>query len=76
MWPSESSIIGSGWPFGSLYAAQPAGNAAIIAWVIGGMAVVIRAPVHAELGAMCPVAGGTARFPPCGCNFLPTGLAP
>jgi amino acid transporter len=62
-WASESSIIGSGWLFGSLYAAQAAGSAAIIAWVIGGVAVVILALVHAELGAMYPVAGGTARFP-------------
>jgi amino acid transporter len=62
-WASESSIIGSGWLFGALYAAQAAGPAAIIAWVIGGVAVVILALVHSELGAMYPVAGGTARFP-------------
>jgi amino acid transporter len=63
VWASESSIIGSGWLFGALYAAQVAGPAAIIAWVIGGVAVVILALIHAELGAMYPVAGGTARFP-------------
>jgi amino acid transporter len=62
-WASESSIIGSGWLFGALYAAQAAGPAAIIAWVIGGVAVVILGLIHAELGAMYPVAGGTARFP-------------
>ena len=38
-------------------------RAAIYAWIIGGVAVVILALVHAELGAMYPVAGGTARFP-------------
>ncbi len=63
MWASESSIIGSGWLFGALYAAQAAGPAAIIAWVIGGVAVVILGLIHAEIGAMYPVAGGTARFP-------------
>jgi amino acid transporter len=62
-WASESSIIGSGWLFGALYAAQAAGPAAIIAWVIGGVAVVILGLIHAEIGAMYPVAGGTARFP-------------
>jgi amino acid transporter len=63
VWASESSIIGSGWLFGALYAAQVAGPAAIIAWVIGGVAVVILGLIHAEIGAMYPVAGGTARFP-------------
>src|SRR5713226_5755412 len=63
MWASETSIIGSGWLFASLFAAQAAGTAAILGWVIGGVAVIILALVHAELGAMYPVAGGTARFP-------------
>jgi len=62
MWASETSIIGSGWLFGVL-AAQTLGAAAILAWVIGGVAVIFLALVHSELGAMYPVAGGTARFP-------------
>jgi len=62
-WASETSIIGSGWLFGSLFAAQAAGTAALLGWVIGGVAVIILALVHAELGGMFPVAGGTARFP-------------
>jgi len=62
-WASETSIIGSGWLFGSLYAAQAIGGAAVLAWVIAGVAVIILALVHAELGGMYPVAGGTARFP-------------
>ncbi len=62
-WASETSIIGSGWLFGSLFAAQAIGGAAILAWIIGGIAVIILALVHAELGGMYPVAGGTARFP-------------
>src|SRR5580704_7383555 len=62
-WTSETSIIGSGWLFGSLYAAQAVGGAAILAWAIAGVVVAVLALVHAELGAMYPVAGGTARFP-------------
>jgi len=63
MWASETSIIGSGWLFGSLFAAQYLGPSAIWAWVAGGVAIIILALVHAELGGMYPVAGGTARFP-------------
>jgi amino acid transporter len=62
-WSSETSIIGSGWLFGSLFAAQAAGTAALLGWVIGGAAVIVLALVHAELGGMYPVSGGTARFP-------------
>ena len=60
---SETTIIGSGWLFGAWYAASAAGTAAILGWVIGGVAIIILALVHAELGGMYPVAGGTARFP-------------
>jgi amino acid transporter len=63
IWSSETSIIGSGWLFGALFAAQAAGTAALVGWVIAGVAVAILALVLAELGAMYPVAGGTARFP-------------
>ena len=40
-----------------------AGPAAVISWVIGGAAILVLALVHAELGAMYPVSGGSARFP-------------
>jgi amino acid transporter len=62
-WASETSIIGSGWLFGALFAAQAVGGAAIIAWLIAGVVIIILALAHAELGAMYPVSGGTARFP-------------
>jgi amino acid transporter len=62
-WSSETSIIGSGWLFGALFASQAAGPAALLGWVIGGVAVIFLALVHAELGGMYPVSGGTARFP-------------
>jgi amino acid transporter len=60
---SLGSIIGSGWLFTPLVATQIAGPAAIIAWVIGGIVMLILALVHAELGGMYPVAGGSARYP-------------
>jgi amino acid transporter len=63
LWASTGSIIGSGWLFGSQLALQAAGPAAIIAWGIGGVAILILALSHAELGGMYPLAGGTARFP-------------
>jgi amino acid transporter len=62
-WSSTTSIIGSGWLFAGLLAAEATGPAAIWGWIIGAVAVVFLALVHAELGAMYPVAGGTARFP-------------
>jgi len=62
-WASETSIIGSGWLFGALFATQIAGPAALYGWLIGGFCVVVLALLHAELGAMYPIAGGTARFP-------------
>jgi amino acid transporter len=60
---SLGSIIGSGWLFGALYASQVAGPAAIISWVIGALVMMILALVHAELGSMYPVAGGSTRYP-------------
>jgi amino acid transporter len=63
IWSCVGSIIGSGWLFGALYAAMAAGAAALLSWIIGGVAAMILALVYAELGAMFPVAGGTARFP-------------
>src|SRR5690348_3850848 len=63
LWASVGSIIGSGWLFGAQKGLMAAGPAAIISWVIGGVAILILALVHAELGGMYPVSGGTARFP-------------
>jgi amino acid transporter len=63
LWASGGSIIGSGWLFGAQGALSTAGPAAVISWAIGGVAIMLLALVHAELGAMYPVAGGTARFP-------------
>ena len=62
-WASETSIIGSGWLFGAFLAAQAAGHRALLGWIIAGVIVIILALVHAELGGMYPVSGGTAQVP-------------
>src|ERR1700744_2662821 len=64
LWASEGSIIGSGWLFGALTAASIAGPSAIIAWFAASLIVIVLALVHAELGGLFPVSGGTSRFPP------------
>jgi amino acid transporter len=56
------SVIGSGWLFGPLYAAQIAGPAAVLAWIIGGGLMIIIALTFAELGSAFPVAGGMIQF--------------
>jgi amino acid transporter len=62
-WASETSIIGSGWLLAPLGAAILVGGASVLDWVIAGVVVIVLALCHAELGAMYPVSGGTARFP-------------
>jgi amino acid transporter len=57
------SIIGSGWLFGALNAAEIAGPAAIISWVLGGIMIMLIGLTYAELGTMFPVSGGVVRFP-------------
>ena len=63
MWASVGSIIGSGWLFGAQEGLIAAGPAAMISWIIGGLMIMVLALIHAELGGMYPVSGGTARFP-------------
>lgn len=63
MWASVGSIIGSGWLYGAKNGVVAAGPAAVISWGIGAVAIVLLALVHAELGGLFPVAGGTARYP-------------
>jgi len=57
------AIVGSGWLFASQKAGNMAGPAAILSWLIGGVAVIFIALVYAELGAMLPEAGGLVRYP-------------
>lgn len=60
---SINGMVGSAWLFAPLYAAKIAGPAAIIAWLIGGLATAVIALTFAELSVMFPVAGGTAQIP-------------
>ncbi len=57
------SIIGSGWLFGALNAAELAGPAAIFSWVIGAVMFILIGLTYSELGTMFPHTGGVARFP-------------
>ncbi|MFF7636781.1 APC family permease [Kitasatospora sp. NPDC008050] len=63
LWASVGAIIGSGWLFGAEKAVTAAGPAALLSWGVGAVAIVLLALVHAELGGLFPVAGGTARYP-------------
>ena len=57
------AMVGSGWLFAAMYAAEKAGPASIISWVIGAVMMGLIALVFAELGATLPLAGGLARYP-------------
>lgn len=63
MFVSLGSIIGSGWLLGALTAAQVAGPASVLSWIIAAGMLSLLALTYAELGAAYPVAGGAARFP-------------
>ncbi|MCM0598889.1 APC family permease [Periweissella fabalis] len=56
------SLIGSGWLFGAWEAAQLAGPAAIISWVIGGIIIGSIAYNYIELGTMFPQSGGMSKY--------------
>ncbi|USS88391.1 APC family permease [Fructilactobacillus hinvesii] len=57
-----SSIIGSGWLFGSWEAAKISGPAAIISWIIGAIVIGSIAYVYIELGTMFPESGGMSKY--------------
>jgi amino acid transporter len=63
MFVSLGSIIGSGWLLGALNAAQAAGPASILSWLLAAALLALLALTYAELGAAYPVAGGAARVP-------------
>lgn len=58
-----SNILGSGWLFAALYAAQTAGPAALLSWIAAGVLCALIALVMVELGATRPEGGGTVRWP-------------
>src|SRR5882757_1298964 len=63
MFVSLGSIIGSGWLLGALNAAQAAGPASVLSWILAACMLALLALAYAELGAAYPVAGGSGRFP-------------
>ncbi|HEX5436949.1 MAG TPA: APC family permease [Gemmatimonadaceae bacterium] len=63
LFTAVGSIIGSGWLFGALNAAEIAGPASVIAWAIGGVMIILIGLCYAELGTMFPISGGVVRFP-------------
>jgi len=56
-------VLGSGWLFAPLLAVEYAGPAAVIAWFIGAIAMLLLAMTFGEVTAILPVAGGLARIP-------------
>mgnify|MGYP002628089454 CR=1 FL=1 len=56
-------VIGSGWLFAPMLAAQQAGPAAIVSWVIAGVAILLLALSFAEVCSRLPVPGGLGRIP-------------
>ncbi len=56
-------VIGSGWLLSPMHAARSAGPAALITWLVGGLALILIALVMVELGASMPEAGGLVRWP-------------
>ena len=63
MMVSLGSIIGSGWLLGALNAAEVAGPASVLSWILAAGMLSLLALTYAELAAAYPVAGGGARFP-------------
>jgi amino acid transporter len=56
-------IIGSGWLFSVLSAANDAGPASFFAWVVGGGISLLLALLWAEIGGLFPRTGTTSRVP-------------
>ncbi|MEM3830231.1 MAG: APC family permease [Conexivisphaerales archaeon] len=57
-----TGVIGSGWIYGSYYAAGVVGPASIISWIIGGIFILIIALTWAEVSSRYPVAGAGGRY--------------
>jgi amino acid transporter len=60
---SVGTVIGSGWLFGSYFAARYAGPAAIFSWLIAGVLFLFIELPFAEMAAMFPEAGAPLRMP-------------
>lgn len=63
LWISLTSMIGSGWLFGSLYSAHFAGPAAVLAWPLAGVLLFFVALAYAEVATMFPQENALAQLP-------------
>src|SRR5260370_39040021 len=63
MFVSLGSIIGSPWRLGALNAAQAAGPASVLSWILAAGMLALLALTYAELGATYPVAAGGVKLP-------------
>ena len=58
-----SSVIGSGWLLSPYTVAKAAGPAALLTWVIGGVAALLVCLVFVDLAFRNPMSGGNVRWP-------------
>ncbi len=58
-----SGVIGSGWLLSPYTVARAAGPAALLTWVIGGLAALLVALVFIDLAFRHPMSGGNVRWP-------------
>jgi amino acid transporter len=62
LFASTTSMIGSGWLFGSFHAAKLAGPYAIWSWVVGAVIIMLIALCFAELAALFPRSGALVHM--------------
>jgi amino acid transporter len=62
LYASVGGIVGSGWLFGPLHAAQQAGPLSLGSWGIGAVAVLLLALVFAELATLIPKSGALVHI--------------
>jgi amino acid transporter len=62
LFASTTSMIGSGWLFGSYHAARIAGPYAIWSWVVGAVIIMLIALCFAELGVLFPRSGALVHM--------------
>ncbi|NNM59005.1 MAG: APC family permease [Legionellales bacterium] len=63
LFASVSAIIGSGWLFSGYYSSKLAGPAAIVAWCLAAVLILIVAFTFAEISSLIPIPGGSSHLP-------------
>jgi amino acid transporter len=62
LFASTTSMVGSGWLFGSYHAAKIAGPLSIGSWVLGAIIIMLIALCFAELAALFPRSGALVHM--------------